>query len=320
MRRIALKYGVVDTPNQPHKSHAAPVPYLGGVALVVSTVSLTVAATLFSEFGEKNFRLLSTILLPGLIMAFIGLIDDIKQLRPWPRFLVQNFVALLSVAVLIDSKTLGTPTGLTILDVIVSIIWLVGITNAINFFDNLDGGASGTIAISSLVLTYMAFLNGQILIAAMSVVVSGATVGFLIWNKPPAKIYMGDAGALFLGLIMASLLIRFDPIVNVQIKSFFILIFLMAVPILDTSVAILGRINRGVSPFTGGRDHLSHRIMSLGVSRRLTVLLLWGLTAYFALISALIFLSVGDFSHAILLTGIVSWLVLFFTFFFMKCR
>lgn len=318
MRRIALKYGVVDKPNQAHKSHTAPVPYLGGVALVISTVSLTIVATLFSDFGDSNIILLSTILVPALIMAVIGLIDDIKQLKPWPRFVVQNLVAFFSVTVLINSSTLGTPTGYLFLDFIISAVWLVGITNAINFFDNLDGGASGTIAISSLVLTCMAFLNGQFLIAAMSVVISGSTVGFLLWNKPPAKIYMGDAGALFLGLIMASLLIRFDPIDNEQSNSFFMLLFLMAVPILDTSVAVLGRIKRGVSPFTGGQDHLSHRILRLGLSRKSTIFLLWGITAYFALISATLFLFGDEFSTAILLAGTLSWLMLFVSFSFLK--
>jgi len=318
MRKIALTLGVVDLPNQSHKSHSAPVPYLGGVAIVVSTSLLTLTAPLSSDAREVNLRLALTILIPAILMALIGLIDDVRQLQPWPRFIAQNLIAIIATGILINSNTFGSPTGFLIIDYLISIVWLVGITNAINFFDNMDGGASGTVAISAIALSFLGFANGQFLIAAMSGVISGATIGFLIWNRPPAKIYMGDAGALFLGLLMASLLIRFDPSDLSQTKSFLIPLFLIAVPILDTSVAVLGRISRGDSPFKGGKDHLSHRILQLGVTRRITVMLLWTLTSYFAMISVALFYSTGTTTNLLMFSGALTWIICFYMFFFMK--
>ncbi|NBV66719.1 MAG: undecaprenyl/decaprenyl-phosphate alpha-N-acetylglucosaminyl 1-phosphate transferase, partial [Actinobacteria bacterium] len=152
----------------------------------------------------------------------------------------------------------------------VTIIWIVGICNSINFFDNLDGGASGTVAVISIFLFAIAFNQGQSLVSALAVVTAGATLGFLIWNKVPAKIYMGDAGALFLGIIIAVLTIRLDPEVGPQSRALAIPLLLMAVPILDTTTVVISRLSRGISPFTGGRDHLSHRLMRKGLGRKAT--------------------------------------------------
>ena len=125
-------------------------------------------------------------------------------------------------------------------------MWVVGICNSINFFDNLDGGAAGTTAISSIALSIVTIQNGQLFIAGLALVVAGSTLGFLIWNKSPARIYMGDAGALFLGLLMATLTLRFEPSTINSITSFALPVLLLAVPILDTSVAVLSRLRRGI--------------------------------------------------------------------------
>jgi UDP-GlcNAc:undecaprenyl-phosphate GlcNAc-1-phosphate transferase len=214
MRLVALRFGVLDAPTQEHKTHFRPIPYLGGVAIVISTVSVSYGASLVSNFSRHTFQLASTIILPAILMAIVGLIDDIKNLQPWPRFIAQNLIALVSAFILVSTQTLGSPTGIVALDLAITVFWLVGITNAINFFDNVDGGASGSVAISSLALALLAINNNQFLIAGMSIVLAGSTLGFLIWNKPPARIYMGDAGALFLGLLLASLAVRLDTSAN----------------------------------------------------------------------------------------------------------
>jgi len=315
MRRIALYFGVTDKPNQAHKTHKEPVPYLGGLAIVIGVVVVTYGATTLSDFTSKDFLLATTVLVPALMMAAIGLVDDLRQLSPLPRFIVQNMIALVATTVLISTNTLGSPFGLLALDFIVSVFWLVGITNAVNFFDNVDGGASGTVAISSLALAAIAFSSGQFLIASFSIVISGTTIAFLIWNKSPARIYMGDSGALFLGILLASLTIRVDSEAEIGKFGLVIPIFLMAIPILDTSVAVTKRIKVGTSPFKGGRDHLSHRLMRQGLTKRQTVFILWGLSALFAFLAIVLVQADSNIRFISVLFGLLFWLGLFVFFF-----
>lgn len=314
MRILALRFGVIDSPTESHKTHKNPIPYLGGVAIVIGVVAISYGASLVSNFSKATFWLASSALLPAIFMGLIGLIDDIKKLTPWSRFSVQNVVGLISAITLVATNTVGSPTGSKILDVLVSVLWIVGLTNAINFFDNVDGGASGTVAISALFLFILAFQGGQILISALAIVVVGSTLGFLLWNRPPARIYMGDAGALFLGLLIASLTIRLEPNPINDFAAFSIPFFLMAIPIMDTSVAVIKRIYRGVSPFQGGRDHLSHRLMRLGLSKRQAVVSLWLLTLFFSVLTLIISNSAYDREGLIATTGTVVWVITFILF------
>ena len=228
--------------------------------------------------------------------------DLIRNLSPWPRFLAQNLVGLASAGILISTKTVGSPTGSTFFDAVMTITWIVGLTNAINFLDNIDGGASGVVAISAFFLFLNAHQGDQILISAFALTLTGATLGFLVWNRPPARIYMGDAGALFLGLLIASLSVRLEPNPINQYASFAIPILLLAVPILDTSVAVVSRLSRGISPFQGGRDHLSHRLMNCGLSKRQSVVVIWLLAIFFGTFSVLI----SNASYA--LEGTFTWI------------
>lgn len=314
IRKFAIRLGVVDSPNQAHKTHEAPVPYLGGLVIIASTVSITLGAALISNFTQKTFQLASTILVPALLMAVIGLIDDLRQLRPGPRFVAQNIVATVSAFILVRSDTLGTPTGLDFLDLLITVFWLVGLTNSINFFDNIDGGASGTVAISSLALSLLAYNGNQILIAAMSIVLAGSTLGFLIWNKPPARIYMGDAGALFLGILIASLSIRLDTTTNLSTVGLVIPTFLLAIPILDTSVAVIKRLRRRVSPFQGGKDHLSHRLIRMGLTKKSAVLTLYAMSAIFSILAIGIETLNTSFEIFLVALGILIWIISLFLF------
>jgi len=314
MRRVAINYGVVDAPNESHKTQKEPIPYLGGVAIVLGVLLITIASSIVSHYSASTIWLAASVLVPALLLAIVGLIDDIRKLSPWPRFLVQTGVASASSLLLVATNTLGSPTGSLFIDVLVTIFWIVGLTNAINFFDNVDGGASGAITISSAFLAILAIQGGQILIAALSIVLCGATLGFLVWNKPPARIYMGDAGALFLGVLIASLSVRFDPNPINRFASFAVPIFLLAIPILDTSVAVTKRIARGVSPFQGGRDHLSHRLISLGFNRSKTAYSLWSLSALFSSLAFLINNFSNEAAFGISLLGLlfIGFLVIWF--------
>ena len=315
MRKIAVATDVVDRPNSSHKSHKKAVPYLGGVAIIIGVITVSYSASLFSQFTSSTFWLATSVLGPALLLGLIGLWDDIKNLPPLPRFIAQTFAGVFTASVLIITDNVGNPTGSAIFDSLITVIWVVGICNSINFFDNLDGGAAGTVAISSITLAYLALLGDQYLIAALSTATAGATLGFLVWNKSPAKIYMGDAGALFLGVLLATLTVRFEPNAQSQFSSYLIPIFLLAIPILDTTVAVSSRIRRHLSPFQGGQDHLSHRLIRAGYSRRAAALALWGLSALFATISILISQINQAKANYFALVAVILWVVLFILFF-----
>jgi UDP-GlcNAc:undecaprenyl-phosphate GlcNAc-1-phosphate transferase len=281
MRKIALKIGAVDRPNLDRKTQKEPVPYLGGVAIAIGITVASFAALLYSDFSTETFGKALSVLLPAILISAMGLYDDLKGLEPWPRLVAQTIAGVAVAIYLIQNETLGQAFSNQALNYVVTIIWIVGICNSINFFDNLDGGASGTVAVISIFLFAIAFNQGQSLVSALAVITAGATLGFLIWNKTPAKIYMGDAGALFLGIIIAVLTIRLDPEVGPQSRALAIPLLLMAVPILDTTTVVISRLARGISPFTGGRDHLSHRLMRKGLGRKTTAYVLWAMAAAF---------------------------------------
>ena len=315
MRKIAIATNVVDNPNAAHKSHKKAVPYLGGVAIIIGIISISYSTSLVSDFTSTTFWLATSVLGPALLLGLMGLWDDLKNLKPLPRFIAQTVAGLFTAAVLILGDNVGNPTGSQIFDSIVTVIWVVGICNSINFFDNLDGGAAGTVAISSIALAILALNGDQYLIAALSTVTAGATLGFLVWNKSPAKIYMGDAGALFLGVLLATLTVRFEPNAQTQIGSYLIPILLLAIPILDTTVAVLSRVRRHLSPFQGGQDHLSHRLIRAGLSRKQAAFSLWSFSAFFAAVAILIS-TTRTSAESYLVTGVgLLWVIMFILFF-----
>ena len=315
MRRIAIATDVVDRPNSSHKSHKKAVPYLGGVAIIIGIITVSYSTSLISNFTSETFWLATSVLGPALALGIIGLWDDVKNLPPLPRFIAQSIAGVFTAGILIITNTVGNPTGSAVFDSLITVIWVVGICNSINFFDNLDGGAAGTVAISSIALAYLALNGDQYLIAALSVVTAGSTLGFLVWNKSPAKIYMGDAGALFLGVLLATLTVRFEPNTQTQISSFMIPIFLLAIPILDTTIAVLSRVRRNLSPFQGGQDHLSHRLIRAGLSHRRAALTLWSLSTFFAAV-ALLISTLNTAIETYVVTGASLLLVLLFILFF----
>jgi UDP-GlcNAc:undecaprenyl-phosphate GlcNAc-1-phosphate transferase len=230
-----------------------------------------------------------TVLLPALVLGAMGLFDDLRSLSPWPRLITQTIVGSIVAFIIVQGGTVGTPFGTSTLNTAVTIFWIVGICNSINFFDNLDGAASGAVAIAALGVFFIAFDRGQELVSALSIVTAGATIGFLMWNKSPAKIYMGDAGALFLGVIISVATIRLNPGITPTWKSLTIPVILLAVPLLDTCVAVFSRLARGLSPLTGGKDHLSHRWVRAGLSRRVAAVGLWTASGVCAVVAVLVY-------------------------------
>jgi UDP-GlcNAc:undecaprenyl-phosphate/decaprenyl-phosphate GlcNAc-1-phosphate transferase len=311
VRKVAVASLAMDKPNLERKTQKEPVPYLGGLAIAISVVALTFAAVIRSDNTQTTFPLAATLLFPAIFLGLMGLIDDLASLNPLPRLIIQTVMAIAVSVFLIRTDTVGITLDGTFLDEIIMTVWIIGICNSINFFDNLDGGAAGTVAVSTIGIALIALGEGQELIAALSIVTAGSTIGFLMWNKPPAKIYMGDAGALFLGVVVAVLTIRLNPGIAPKWNSISLLPMLLAVPILDTCVAVLSRIRRGISPFTGGKDHLSHRLMRRGLSKQGAAFTLWAAQAFFVASA----LAVYQFTTAvgtplIVATGFV-WLAAF---------
>lgn len=305
LRNLAFRYSVLDIPNQNHKTHHDSIPYLGGVAIVIPVLVLAIIGPIiFVEDSDYVVRA-ALFLFPAVLLALVGLLDDIRNLSALSRFTIQSLLATI-IALYLSKLDYGVSIfSNEIGNISLSIIWLVGITNAFNFFDNLDGGAAGITLIASLTLFFLAFSNGQYLISSISLALAGAGFGFLWWNKQPAKIYLGDCGALFIGFILASSLMQYEPNIEPPIASALVPVFILALPIIDTSVAVMSRILRGVSIFHGGRDHLSHRLISLGCSRRKTAYFLWGIASLFSALTLVISRVDKDAALAISLMGLL---------------
>ena len=314
VRALALRLGAMDVPNLARKTQVAPVPYLGGVAIALGITITTLAAVYVggNKSGENVGQLKDlalTVLLPALLLGAMGLVDDLRSLLPWPRLIAQTALGSVVAFIIVQGGTVGTPFGTSTLNTVVTIFWIVGICNSINFFDNLDGAASGAVAIAALGVFFIAFDRGQELVSALAIVTAGATIGFLMWNKSPAKIYMGDAGALFLGIIISVATIRLNPGILPTWKSLTVPVMLLAVPLLDTCVAVFSRLARGLSPLTGGKDHLSHRLVRAGLSRRMAAVGLWTGSGVCAVLAVLVYLFPDSLGSLLITAFAAIWLL-----------
>lgn len=293
VREYARNREIIDAPGG-HKSHRTPVPYLGGVAMVAAfSVAMVIGVVLrrsaqfddgqisitfgnlFTQ-GDGLVRELAVVLGLALVFAAMGLIDDLHGLSPVLRFVVGLGLAtvLVSYGVVLESPL---PDWL---DMIISVVWILGMTNAFNLLDNIDGLAAGTAAIAAGAFFVIAILNDQQYSALLAIGLAGAMLGFLRSNFAPATIYMGDAGSLFIGFMMAYLGLKMRTNIA-EIPQLFAPVLVLGVAVLDTTVVVVSRLRRGLSPFTGGQDHLSHRFLRLGLSVRRSVTVL--LVATFAL-------------------------------------
>jgi len=311
VRKIAIAIGAMDKPTLDRKTQKEPIPYLGGVAIASSITILTFAAVIKSNNTQATFPLAAMLLFPAIFLGVVGLVDDLRTLQPMPRLIIQTVTAIIVSIFLIKTDTVAIHFDSTILDELVMIFWIIGICNSINFFDNLDGGAAGTVAVSSLGIAAIALGQGQELVGSLAIVTAGSTLGFLMWNKSPAKIYMGDAGALFLGIIVSVLTIRLNPGIAPQRSSIALLPMLLAVPILDTCVAVFSRIKRGISPATGGKDHLSHRLMRKGLSKRNTAFALWAMQGLFVGCALTVYTWTAQVGTAVIAATGLIWLAAF---------
>jgi len=254
LRTLAKSTDFVDKPAE-RKSHHIPVPYLGGVGLVVAVViGLAFAPTLSPP--------IKVIALGGPFIAALGLLDDHRTVNPYLRFAVELGVAALALAAGVRVHA----TDVAWIDSIFTLVWIVGITNAVNFLDNMDGLSAGVAAAGALGILALAILGEQVAAAVVAAGLVGACLGFLAYNRRPASIFMGDSGSLFLGFVLAVMAIEVSPALSPP-ASFAVPVILLALPVLDTSTVMLARMRRGRSVLEGGKDHLSHRLHRLGLSQ-----------------------------------------------------
>jgi UDP-GlcNAc:undecaprenyl-phosphate GlcNAc-1-phosphate transferase len=286
-RNIARKLRILDYPGG-RKLQANPVAYLGGLS-IITPITLGSFLLLFTSLSiDLKQQLYLGLILPALAIAFIGLLDDIYQLSPWPRFISQSAVGVITSFMLYLSGAGVEIFGNQLLNTLATIFWVVAIINALNFIDNMDGLATSISIVASLAMFTLAYLNNQYLVAALSLAIFASCLGFLFWNRRPASIYLGDAGALYLGFLLAAISIRIDlDNDSAPIRSL-VLILILAIPVIDTTQVVVSRIAKGKSPFQGGRDHISHLLLKRGLSQSVVLFILTTFSVLFAVVAILL--------------------------------
>ena len=297
MLRIALRRQILDLPDA-RKSHDTPVPYLGGVAIVLAfSIAVGVSAAIYRPNSGLGDLLLA--LGVGNVLALMGLVDDLRGLSAGFRLLVEAGAGV-AVWGIGSGVSLPGPPGT---DLVITMLWIVGITNAFNLLDNMDGLSAGVAAVAATSFFVLAIVNNQYLVAVLALAVAGCAVGFLRHNFHPAKIYMGDAGSLFLGFLLAFLGLRLRLIGVPRETALFVPILVLGVALFDTTLVTIARLRHGRSVMQGGRDHASHRLVWIGLPVPVSVGLLYGVAV--ALGWMAIIVSRVDRTSAMLLVGFV---------------
>ena len=268
---ISKKKGLVDIPNE-RKIHVKPVSRLGGVAIWSSTILTFAALILLSYYPYGS--LLSGILLGSSLMFFLGFIDDIYQLEAKFKFLIQFLIASVVFLLGIKIDSVFAIHLNIVISYIFTVLWIVGISNAVNFIDGVDGLAGSVITISAVTLGLISTgISADAISALIAFILVGAVLAFLTFNFNPAKIFMGDSGALFCGFLLATLSITGIMEGNNTI-GIIVPMFILAIPILDITFSSLRRILKGVSPFHADSEHIHHKLLHAGLSQNMTVLTL----------------------------------------------
>lgn len=296
MRRLALQTGTVDKPAA-RKIHASPVPLLGGAAIYVAFILVL----LF--LGDRDYVNQTVGILAGAtLMIVMGVLDDRRGLGSYVKLIGQFLAATLLVYSGVQIQLFGGW-----IDILITLLWVVGITNALNLLDNMDGLSGGVAMIAAIYFTLLAAMSDQYLVGALAAALAGACAGFLVYNWNPSHIFMGDAGALFLGFMLAAVAIKLRFPSNSVTVTWMIPLLVLGLPIFDTSMVFVSRLRRGKNPLTTpGKDHISHRLAHVLGSRREAVLVCYLLCC--ALGTAAVFVSQATFGEAIVLAAVISGL------------
>ncbi len=283
VRSLAFRVGAVDVPKDNRRMHNHPIPRMGGLAIFFGFV---LSVLIFLPLSQQ----LRGMVLGAVIIVILGIFDDIYALPAKPKFLVQILAALIAVLagnriyILSNINIFSSEPywELGWLSIPISVLWIVGITNAVNLIDGLDGLACGVSTISSMTLLVIALTVSEPDVAILMAALAGACIGFLPYNLNPAKIFMGDTGSTFLGFILATVsiqgLFKFYTII-----SFAVPFLMLGLPIFDTCFAILRRLAKGQSPMSPDRGHIHHRLIDMGFSQKQAVAVLYVISAILGL-------------------------------------
>ena len=292
-RWLALKFGIVDQPAA-RKVHARPIPRFGGIAMYGAVIVALLA------FGQRyRFDQFASILIGASWVSLLGIWDDRWGLRPMLKLVGQIVAAV--ILIVTDVQVQFLPYD--VLNWAITVVWVVGLTNAINFLDNMDGLSGGIVAIASAFFLLIAIQNGQYLVGALSAALLGASVGFLVYNFNPASIFMGDTGSLFLGFMLAALGIKLRFPNNTDAVTWMVPVIVLGVPIFDTTLVVVSRLRRGLHPVTPGKDHSSHRLVRLGFTHREAVMVLYLVGGMLGMLA--VFVTQADLVEAYLFGGVV---------------
>lgn len=293
VRSFCTSRGWVAPPLSAHHLHATSLPRLGGVAIYISfllSVGIAFLANLRHPglVPESSYKALLAILLPGTLILALGICDDIRSLRPYTKFAVQAVAASMlyagglridSLPVFFGLRHLGLGVGLPL-----TILWVIAITNAFNLLDGLDGLAAGSALFSTMVVFAVAIFSQRALVALLSIALAGAILGFLRFNFNPATIFLGDCGSLFIGFMLSALALqgaqKSPTVIAVAIP-----VVSFGLPILDTALSVLRRWISGKPLFVADREHIHHKLLARGLSHRQVVIVLYAVSALFALVS-----------------------------------
>lgn len=286
VKMLAIRIKAVDIPKDNRRMHKEPIPRAGGLAIFAGFL---VGTLCFGALGPQ----MKAILLGALLLVALGMVDDVVSLKPSIKFAGQIAAALIPVlsGVVVERFTNPfSPSGylhLGVFSIPVTVIWIVGITNAVNFIDGLDGLACGVSAIATITMFVIAVMYSEAQIALMMAALAGACIGFLPYNMNPAKIFMGDTGSMFLGYILAVTsiqgLFKFYAVI-----SFAVPFIILGLPIFDTAFAIVRRVIHGQSPLQADRGHVHHRLIDLGFDQKQSVAILYTFSAVMGLTAVLL--------------------------------
>ena len=311
---FAHRIGAIDIPKDTRRVHKSPIPRLGGLAIFVGFV---ISVLIMAEIDVQ----IRGVLIGAVIIVILGVIDDIISLRAYIKFFVQIIAALVAVYHGIIIEVFSNPfvfgeaewLFLGFLSIPITVIWIVGITNSVNLIDGLDGLAVGVSTISSIVMLIIAIILSEPNVAIIMAALAGACIGFLPYNFNPAKIFMGDTGALLLGYVLATVsiigLFKFFAVV-----SFAAPFLVLAVPFFDTSFAFFRRLIKGQNPMAPDRGHFHHRLIDMGLSQKQAVAVLYAVSGLFGLV-AVAFTTSDEMRALILIIAVlVAVAIVFFVF------
>jgi UDP-GlcNAc:undecaprenyl-phosphate/decaprenyl-phosphate GlcNAc-1-phosphate transferase len=306
IRNLGIQFGILDRPSL-RKVHRDEIPRVGGLAILAATLLPFLGFLFYSNLLLEQIRFfwqpMTGLVLGSLLVFGVGFADDLYRLSPWPKLIVEIAAGLLAAAlglrIQLAPAALGLPFDLSWLSYPLTVLWLVGITNAVNLADGIDGLAAGIATFAAIILFFMTFNSIYSLVALLAVALAGATLGFLRYNFYPATVFLGDAGSLFLGFYLGALSIWASEKSTITF-SLLIPMVALGLPMADMLYAVLRRWSRGVPLKQADREHIHHKLLDMGFGQPVTVLILYGVNILLIVFATLLLLTRNSLAAYIL--------------------